>query len=681
MEKSFDVKALNKQIARLYEAYTELTEDGGHCIGALQSISRNIELAQTVEERNVIAVAGMQGSGKTTLVKNLYEIDEEILRISNERGEQSPVFITEDSSLKIGEYKAKRAYLESNGRVEIEDIDVDSVAKMSTKKGDTIYIELFVAQRFFDQGNSSFVLLPGFEKIDIDKFNEEYNRMMNIVLNFANSLLFVVDNQNIANNDINELIDMAKHSGFDDSNLIFAISKCDVSQNPLFKQEIKEHLIEVLTEESYKIHPNNIVCCSDGDNALENEEWIEQLGYAINSCVRDILIDKKRKYYKPIIDQIIAIVKQLDDEIKNASNQLKYSDYKSPINDHLQEYKEKYLTNIENGLNDCLAEAKNNICKKIDYTISHMDNSRLKERSFIVFKKSSKTLYENRQYVSNAINKCFYDDNGNNVYFSTIHNKICQNDFAPFGVDVSLLSDITSAPQIKQGVETTALVEKKENTNALLSYYFNEKDLIQPVNVEQKKCAQLVATGMTTYYLTNIATGEYNPDIKTSRVKKAAKDIEKRMSDIEPLKPALKASLLIPGIDLLDGVPNIISGVEALLATPAGPYVAAAAALGVIATGGILLNNHNVDLQESTNIAAQNACANELCRQRDKIISAYTNGFDNMIDTIEEIYRAKHNIGKREKCLANADLALATIKNICQDEYNIFAKEIEKEQF
>lgn len=79
----FDVKQLFKHIATLYNSYLDIGQR--EQIDELKEIASNLELCSTVQNRDTIAVAGMQGTGKTTLVQSLYDIDEKILRVTQQQ--------------------------------------------------------------------------------------------------------------------------------------------------------------------------------------------------------------------------------------------------------------------------------------------------------------------------------------------------------------------------------------------------------------------------------------------------------------------------------------------------------------------------------------------------------------------------------------------------------------------
>ena len=61
----------------------------------LENSIRKLKIASLMENKTLICVAGMQGAGKTTLMKNFYGLKGDALSIELGRGERIPVLITE----------------------------------------------------------------------------------------------------------------------------------------------------------------------------------------------------------------------------------------------------------------------------------------------------------------------------------------------------------------------------------------------------------------------------------------------------------------------------------------------------------------------------------------------------------------------------------------------------------
>ena len=135
-------------------------------------IFRRTKLVELILLRQPIAVSGMQGVGKTTIIKSLIDIPSNTLPDAESFGEQIPVFIT------LGESKgiSRIVYEIKEGRVIPELIDnPDSFKRMIRHKIDAdrenkiICAELVINKKkqfvdLYSKGIRSFLLLPGFEE-------------------------------------------------------------------------------------------------------------------------------------------------------------------------------------------------------------------------------------------------------------------------------------------------------------------------------------------------------------------------------------------------------------------------------------------------------------------------------------------------------------------------------------
>lgn len=140
-------------------------------IEKLEVLHNKLLLTDLMADRSLLAITGLQGVGKTTIIKKLYDLPDEILPENSSRGERLPVFITEKdiTSVKTFVYRAV-----PNGSqqlfVQREEIDVETFKAISmepTPKRD-LWLECYVPQRYFKSDDKSIVLLPGFEKDESD---------------------------------------------------------------------------------------------------------------------------------------------------------------------------------------------------------------------------------------------------------------------------------------------------------------------------------------------------------------------------------------------------------------------------------------------------------------------------------------------------------------------------------
>ena len=87
------LKSFNNRILEILNS-TEILEDSG-IRKKLQLIYRKLTISEILFEKYIISISGLQGVGKTTLVKQIYSIPDDLLPENIGRGEQLPVLITD----------------------------------------------------------------------------------------------------------------------------------------------------------------------------------------------------------------------------------------------------------------------------------------------------------------------------------------------------------------------------------------------------------------------------------------------------------------------------------------------------------------------------------------------------------------------------------------------------------
>lgn len=301
-QKFNDFRKLTKCVADLIRCKSYLAESAADSVAALENLVRKMEVSSIVQQRHTIAISGMQGTGKSTLIKNLYELPENLLRVNSNRGERVPVFITEKMDLAAGTYTARRVYFDENLCKLEEEIPVKEVGKWSQGRDRTAYVELFVPARYFHTDRASFVLLPGFEKTREQSFNQDYNSLMEYTLHFANAVVLVTNDDGLANADILVLLEMLGKN-FSPHNCIFAITSCDgvSAQNC---SEMVETLLTSCDECGLTIRKEQIVCTGEYRTENENQRWRREIVDAIENYLDYSSTKKTYDYFLPMIEEI-----------------------------------------------------------------------------------------------------------------------------------------------------------------------------------------------------------------------------------------------------------------------------------------------------------------------------------------------------------------------------------------
>lgn len=172
------------------------TEDTRKSEAQLVNSLRLIEQALLLPELFLVAVAGPQGVGKTTLVREIYGIDRKVLGGNLGQGEKMPVVVREVSSLADGEFRLWIRTLAAEGEPfpDAESLDVWKQA-VRAEHDKALVVGIDVPARLFGDG-FGFLLLPGFEEESAR--NQVWQRQMRNGLLTSAAVVIVTDEHTMA---------------------------------------------------------------------------------------------------------------------------------------------------------------------------------------------------------------------------------------------------------------------------------------------------------------------------------------------------------------------------------------------------------------------------------------------------------------------------------------------------
>ncbi|MBQ3007162.1 MAG: hypothetical protein IJD78_06335 [Clostridia bacterium] len=674
-----EFRKLYRSVASLIRCQSYLGDVSRKSIDKLENLARKMEVSTYVQQKEIIAVAGMQGTGKSTLIKNLYDLPDDILRISSERGEKIPVFITEKEELSDGQYKACEVYFELGRKTSCE-IDVNEISRKSRRGGNTAYIELFVPYKIFCRDNAGFVLLPGFEKNQNKEMDTDYNSLMEYTLHFSKAVILATENSGIANAEIYSLMDILGKN-FVPGNCIFAITKCD-GLDDVQCSELKESLKEICLDSEIAIASDQIICTGEYRNAEMNDKWKQEIVDAIGSRIDYNAAKKSYLYYRPMVDELCECANMIDDSLNTAKIST-YSD--SPIYDELKASLEKTEEILERKLDEQCSYAQKTVSDKFAEVYGGIDDKYKKSKKLLVFNKSYSELADDRRYIEEQVKECLFDENKNSVFRAKVFENLCSKE------KVNLLCE-THTDLMNGGIEGE-IAEKDaqkcvEMTNETLRFYLDPSIKNLPAfpdnrTPDKKLLADLISNEMEAFFLGSFK-GNINPDklgIKTSGVAVALKSATYLPKSNNPL---LKAVTML---DLLDGKSDMLASMMSVFnkgsaaageATAAG---AASVACGVVAIAGIvaIAAKKSVDIYNA-NISAVNeigetwnhALMHAVEEEKNNCLDVFHAAADNLLDYVQQVHRERMGIGDTERRINEAKYAVADIKklaNTLNDKY------------
>lgn len=280
---------------------------------------RKIKLASLMYERTLICVSGMQGAGKTTLMKHFYGLDDDCLNISLQRSEEIPVFITESPDINQGEKPklyAVRIAKDAEGDYVQQNLEMTPEQFREASKGSdtaTLYLELQVPCRYTNNKNVSFVLLPGYET------KRSYREtLVEFAVSSSDAAIFAFDERLLSQQDnYRHLEELSKKFG---ANIIYAITRSDSSADG--NAAVRETFMRTMGIENEE----QVVCTGaypaqrDETGRLveseKNKEWIQQLARAVNNVANYRSQENNISYLRDAIDDIRGKLFEIDDILK-----------------------------------------------------------------------------------------------------------------------------------------------------------------------------------------------------------------------------------------------------------------------------------------------------------------------------------------------------------------------------
>lgn len=274
-----DIQTIEKYCFRLLSTTESLrrnaiTEDAYKHAEELFPSLRKLFIASMMHDKRLICISGLQGAGKTTLMKNFYGINDGFMNVSLGRGERVPVLITEGnvSEPHIHAIAVRENENDNYSKTEIiyQNDDIDEIIRATKGEDKTImYVEIIVPYKHTNNEGVSFMLLPGFEKK-----NEYWNNLIEFSVNSSDAAVFVF-NETSFSNAANEEYLKRIETKFG-SNVIFAISGSDSSLDD--NAQVKNTCMEVLNVKE----PDRVVCVGQYNDAEKNDAWIAAFKTALD---------------------------------------------------------------------------------------------------------------------------------------------------------------------------------------------------------------------------------------------------------------------------------------------------------------------------------------------------------------------------------------------------------------
>lgn len=339
-------------------------ERGGALKKDFLKLLNELALTRLTSDRQMLAVTGLQGAGKTTIIKRLYELDERFLPENLSRGEQLPVLISEWDKEETCGFVC-RSVLDEEKRIHIETTEITSEEfkkKSMNPKTEDIWLELKVPYRYLKDENKSIALLPGFEKDDQGRSQD----LLQHVLHLSTSSVTVFRKDTYARQSNTDMMVRVQEI-YKGMKPIFVLSHGDVNpeQNEGMKQDLMNDFMISEAE-----HDRVVI---SGDSEVYEVPWKEQLISAINqyAYLSEAGEEKRQKLIRSLLRKMQEHCNQLDkllhaQEAKSVQGSgMGAGDSYQLLANFEREY-ERVLRKLENDIEESLATRSKEAHKLMD---------------------------------------------------------------------------------------------------------------------------------------------------------------------------------------------------------------------------------------------------------------------------------------------------------------------------
>lgn len=401
----------------------------------IQKLRQRSHIMSLLYDKCIVAVAGLQGVGKSTLMSNLYEFDDENSPfLGNQgQGETLPILITE--SAKPGQlFVHKVVNTDGNSsfiREEIKDIKLFREKAHKYNQSEDLLLEVTVRFKVFNSSDRSFLLLPGFQKEASDLKELTYTALRTSM----NCLVLFFPNK-FANKDNRELIETL-NAEFNEASPIFMITWSDKEEDNL---ELAERVKR--------------------DMNIGEEERVIRTGTPGPKGWREDLTNAVRKYSRPssgslavhnknvgkLIEDYNKVIAEIEVELRNQDVNIANKDYVQvervlkafrkmsiQIKDELKIELSKVYSGYFSRINDCV---ESELVKQYAGMGGRLKSLGEFFTNDII----------NRKELKDLINKCIKNSNTNDVQqeLVIVLNRISNNLWGRYKILMNLPVDVNT---------------------------------------------------------------------------------------------------------------------------------------------------------------------------------------------------------------------------------------------
>ncbi|MBU3198264.1 hypothetical protein LL037_21210 [Clostridium estertheticum] len=389
------LRELNRRINKLY---LDSLVFGDSSLGEeIKNLLKKTIVSEMFNEKYIIAVAGLQGVGKSTIMKILYNLPDDIIPETRNIGEKIPVLVTEWDENYYG-FKGKVIEVDDKN-IEIKDIIIkNSEVFLELSRNPSmeyIVLELMVPRKFFKTYDKSFILLPG-----LGQAADSWNSLAEHVLYSAASCILVFNEQRLNDPNNANLLENVRREfkgakpivtltfGDESKDCNLTLKKTFINQFNIPSEE-EDRVVRTSTrEEEMPRWCNEIIHALEKYSHIEKEFRLKQI-----EMLDELLVNDFNKIIDKIEKMNCSIDLFEDSESKRAVKMIMKT-----VNKRKESIRKYYHKQIEDEIDIISANASLNMRDYIK------EESTLKKIRKQIFSESIKDMEEFNDSITNSWN-------------------------------------------------------------------------------------------------------------------------------------------------------------------------------------------------------------------------------------------------------------------------------------
>lgn len=578
-------KDLSIAIAKAYRISP--TTKFNELLKEMNEIFVKLNMAKLMQDRRVVSITGLQGVGKTRLIRDLYGLDDSLLPSTPGVGEIIPVLFTEKKGITQPSYYVRKAVRNDvTGIFDLVDQEItleEINAKSRDYEADELWLEVIVPQRYFHT-EISLALLPGFER----NKREVSQKYLELFMKLSTSAVLIVNHKKLAQKPQQLLLDKVSRT-YKENAPVFVVSFAE-ELNENERETIRESIstkFDVSTEEQNRIVFSGISeefqdSSEKVVNAIKTYNLTNMDGYQkqldmltdLSSGLNDLLTE--------LVEELKRMATSEQENSQGGQNTIQ------EITEAFKKYRKDVLTKAESEIGKALNLHAMNCSEQIEQQIKD-EQSKGWEKFKAYFVKDM--TFEQRVQLKEDLREIWHGETSYEAEKKVIYSLENYVKNASDKLEYSnqtLLQGSSNELMVTNNLISTSLANIEDYID------YTKKDI--QIKPEDLKVLPIVAVGIAqemlvaSLVLENESYQTTNGQLNERLLQDIAIEAGKITKDIENLtlstSNVIKGAAVFFGIDALDGTLNTFGALTGLL-TSVGVSSAAATPLGLAIVGAI----------------------------------------------------------------------------------------------